>query len=94
MQPHAILINTSRGEVLDQSALYEALRSARIFAAGLDVTDPEPLPGDNPLRQLPNCIILPHIGSATYVARDRMARMAADNLIAAIAGAVMPHPVG
>jgi lactate dehydrogenase-like 2-hydroxyacid dehydrogenase len=94
MKPHAILINTSRGEVLDQSALYEALRSAKIFAAGLDVTDPEPLPSDSPLRQLPNCIILPHIGSATHVARDRMALMAADNLIAAIAGNTMPYPVG
>ncbi|MFN7730761.1 MAG: 2-hydroxyacid dehydrogenase [Pirellula sp.] len=94
MKPNAVLVNTSRGEVIDQSALYTALRSAQIFAAGLDVTDPEPLPSDSPLRQLPNCIILPHIGSATYVARDRMALMAADNLIAAIAGNTMPHPVG
>lgn len=94
MKPHAILINTSRGEVIDQSALFDALRNSTIFAAGLDVTDPEPLPSDSPLRQLPNCIILPHIGSATHVARDRMALMAADNLIAAIAGNAMPHPVG
>lgn len=91
MKPSAILINTARGEVLDQDALFEALKSRRLFAAGLDVTDPEPLPSDSPLRTLDSCVILPHIGSATFQARSRMSIMAAENLIAAIGGMPMPY---
>lgn len=91
MKPNAILINTARGEVIDQGALVEALQSRQLFAAGLDVTDPEPLPSDSPLRQLDSCIILPHIGSATFQARSRMSMMAAENLIAAVGGMPMPY---
>jgi lactate dehydrogenase-like 2-hydroxyacid dehydrogenase len=91
MKPSAILINTARGEVIDQAALFEALKSRRLFAAGLDVTDPEPLPTDSPLRELDSCIILPHLGSATFQARSRMSIMAAENLIAAIGGVPMPY---
>ncbi len=93
MKPNAILVNTARGGVIDQVALYKALKSKSIFAAGLDVTDPEPLPDDSPLRELENCTILPHIGSATFEARDRMSVMAAQNLIAASAGRPIPFPV-
>src|SRR6516162_9758270 len=65
MKPSAVLINTARGPLIDQKALAEALRSGTIFAAGLDVTEPEPLPPDHELYKLPNCIIVPHIASAT-----------------------------
>jgi lactate dehydrogenase-like 2-hydroxyacid dehydrogenase len=93
MKRTAVLINTARGGIVDQVALLEALRDGTIFAAGLDVTDPEPLPGDSPLRTLPNCTILPHIGSATFTTRQAMANMAVDNLIAVLAGKPMPHAV-
>ncbi len=93
MKPNAVIVNTARGGVVDQDALYSALKSKVIFAAGLDVTDPEPLPADSPLRELDNCTILPHIGSATFEARDRMAVMAAQNLIAASTGKSIPFPV-
>jgi phosphoglycerate dehydrogenase-like enzyme len=94
MKPSAILINTARGGHVDQEALYDALVQKKLWGAGLDVTDPEPLPSDSPLRSLENCLILPHIGSATYAARESMARMAAENLIAAISGESMPYGVG
>jgi len=93
MKPGAILINTSRGPVVDQVALADALRSNRLFAAGLDVTDPEPLRADHPLVALPNCLIVPHIASASERTRDRMAEKAADNLIAGIRGEPLPDPV-
>jgi glyoxylate reductase len=93
MKPTAVLVNTARGGVIDQQALYEALHSRAIFAAGLDVTDPEPLPAESPLRRLSNCIILPHIGSATTDARNKMATMAAENLVAGLNGQAMRHPV-
>jgi glyoxylate reductase len=93
MKPTAILINTARGEVLDQVALHEALSNNRIFAAGLDVCEPEPLPADSPLRELSNCLIVPHIGSATITARNAMAERAARNLIAGIHGQSLPYPV-
>ncbi len=83
MKPTAVLINTSRGGVLDQDALVQALQTRRIFAAGLDVTDPEPLPANHPLLKLDNCIVLPHIASATRDTRDAMAEIAVDNLLAA-----------
>jgi glyoxylate reductase len=77
--------------LVDPDALYEALRSNRIFAAGLDVTEPEPLPADHPLLNLANCIIVPHLGSASRRTRDRMARMAAENLIAGLNGERLPY---
>ena len=92
MRPGAILVNTARGGVVDQVALAAALRDGVIGAAALDVTDPEPLPPDDPLLAAPNLFVLPHIGSATHTARERMAGLAADNLLAALAGAPMPHP--
>ncbi len=86
MKSNAVLVNTSRGPVVDPDALYEALKSNRIFAAGLDVTEPEPLPPDHPLLGLPNCMIVPHLGSASKHTRDQMAYMAAQNLIAGLKG--------
>jgi glyoxylate reductase len=88
-----VLVNTARGGVLDQSALYDALKNKRIFAAALDVTDPEPLPLDSPLLTLENCIIAPHIGSASEKTRDDMAVLAANNLIAGLKGERLPHCV-
>jgi len=92
MKPGAILVNTARGGVVDQVALAQALREGRLGAAALDVTDPEPLPPDDPLLDAPNVLVLPHVGSATHATRARMADMAVDNLLAALAGEPMPHP--
>ncbi len=92
MKPTAILVNTARGGIVDQVALAAALRDGGIAAAALDVTDPEPPPTGDPLLSAPNLIVLPHIGSATVAARERMADMAVDNLLAALAGDPMPHP--
>jgi glyoxylate reductase len=91
MKPTAYLINTARGGVVDQTALCEALHAGEIAGAGLDVTDPEPLPPDDPLLSAPNLLVVPHIGSATVRTRSRMADMAVDNLLAALAGREMPH---
>ena len=93
LKPDAVLVNTARGGVLDQSALYETLKDQRIFAAALDVTDPEPLPLDSPLLELDNCIIVPHIASASVQSRDMMAFLAAENLIAGLNGERLPHCV-
>jgi len=93
MKPNAILVNTSRGGVLDQSALYDALKSKQIFAAALDVTDPEPLPSTHPLLELENCLIVPHLGSASKHTRDMMAFLAAQNLIAGLKGERLPNCV-
>lgn len=93
MKPNAILVNTARGEVIDQHALSQALEEGKLFAAGLDVTTPEPIDENDPLRLRDNCLILPHIGSATDQARNQMASMAAENLLAAIAGKPMPFGV-
>ncbi len=93
MKPTAILINTSRGQVVSQDALIEALQQGWIAGAALDVTDPEPLPVDNPLYSLPNCLVVPHIGSATHGTRRRMAEMACDNLLAGLAGQRLPYLV-
>jgi lactate dehydrogenase-like 2-hydroxyacid dehydrogenase len=91
MKPNAVLVNTARGGVLDQDALYDALKNNRIFAAALDVTDPEPLPLDSPLLTLENCLIVPHIGSASHKTRDDMAVLAAENLVAGLKGEQLPH---
>jgi lactate dehydrogenase-like 2-hydroxyacid dehydrogenase len=91
MKPTAVLVNTSRGPVVDQEALYDALKSHRIFAAALDVTVPEPLPPESPLLTLENCIVVPHIASASWQARQKMSRMAAENLIAGLKGERMPN---
>jgi glyoxylate reductase len=86
MKPTAVFINTARGPLVDQKALYDALKSGTIFAAGLDVTDPEPPVPADPLLQLPNAVIMPHIASATVSTRDGMAEICADNLIAGLTG--------
>jgi lactate dehydrogenase-like 2-hydroxyacid dehydrogenase len=93
MKPSAVLINTSRGPVVDQAALHNALRRGDIGAAGLDVTDPEPMRADHPLLALSNVVILPHIGSASIATRTRMASMAADNLLAGLRGERLPNCV-
>ena len=93
MKPTAILINTARGPVVDQAALYTALRDGVIGGAALDVTDPEPMPGDDPLLTLDNCLVVPHIASASRATRGRMAAMAAANLIAGVRGERLPNPV-
>ena len=93
MKPTAVLINTSRGPVVDSFALYEALKVNRIFGAGLDVTEPEPLPSDSPLLTLDNLVITPHIASASITARDNMSWMATQNLIAGLKGERLPNCV-
>jgi glyoxylate reductase len=93
MKRSAILINSSRGPIVDQAALAAALRSGEIAAAGLDVTDPEPIPLNDALLSLPNCVILPHIGSASVRTRNLMAETAAKNLLAALEGRRPPNPV-
>lgn len=93
MKPAAVLVNTARGGVLDQTALYNALKSNQIFAAALDVTDPEPLPMDSPLLELKNCIIVPHLGSASHKTRNMMSKLAVENLIAGIKGEKLPNCV-
>jgi glyoxylate reductase len=93
MKPTAVLVNTSRGPVIDSEALEHALRTGEIFAAGLDVTEPEPLPADHPLVALPNCVVLPHVASASGVTRGKMAAMAATNLLAGLRGERLPTPI-
>ena len=93
MKQTAYLINTARGGVVDQIALREALDSGEIAGAGLDVTDPEPLPEDDPLLTRAEPLVVPHVGSATVRTRSPMADMAVDNLLAALAGEEMPHRV-
>ncbi|MGB0098597.1 MAG: D-glycerate dehydrogenase [Solirubrobacteraceae bacterium] len=91
MRPRAILINTARGPIVDQHALRQALLDGAIGGAALDVTDPEPLPADDPLLSAPKLIVAPHIGSATRAARERMTELAVDNLLAGLDGRRMPH---
>jgi glyoxylate reductase len=93
MKSSAILINTSRGGVVDQAALTDALAAGRIGGAALDVTDPEPMAPDDPLLGLSNCLIVPHIGSASLKARTLMARKAVENLLAGLQGRALPHCV-
>jgi glyoxylate reductase len=93
MKPTAILVNTARGSVIDPAALYAALKEGAIGGAALDVTDPEPIQMDDPLLELDNCLIVPHIASATRATRGRMAEMAAANLLAGIRGEALPTAV-
>jgi phosphoglycerate dehydrogenase-like enzyme len=93
MKPTAVLINTSRGPVVDTEALYDALNEGQITYAALDVTDPEPLPGDHKLLTLDNCLVVPHIASASRATRTRMAVMAAENLLAGLRGERLPNCV-
>ncbi len=86
MKPTAVLVNTARGPIVDQKALAEALKSGTIFAAGLDVTDPEPPDMSDPLLKLANVVIAPHIASATVGTRNAMAEICANNLIAGLTG--------
>jgi glyoxylate reductase len=93
MKPTAILVNAARGPVVDTAALIDALTERRIAGAALDVTDPEPLPGDHPLLRCPNLTITPHIGSATIATRSRMAVRAVENLLAGLRGERPRHCV-
>jgi glyoxylate reductase len=90
MKKTAVLINTARGPLVDQKALATALRDGTIFAAGLDVTDPEPPLIDDPLLPLPNVVIAPHIASATVQTRNQMAEICARNLLAGVTGQKLP----
>ncbi|WP_341841496.1 D-glycerate dehydrogenase [Chitinophaga caseinilytica] len=94
MKPTAIFVNAARGSMHQENDLLDALRTHRIWGAGLDVTNPEPMDRNNLLLQMPNVAVLPHIGSATEEARGGMARMAAENIIAGLKGAPLPHPIG
>jgi glyoxylate reductase len=93
MKPTAILVNTSRGPIVNQRALYEALKAHQIFAAAIDVTEIEPISPEDPLLTLDNVIIAPHIASASFTTRTNMATMAAANLIAGLRGQVPPNCV-
>ena len=92
MRDDAILVNAARGGVVDTDALYQALTEGWIRAAGLDVTDPEPLPRDHPLLGIDNLVIMPHLGSAADQSRQRMADMAVANLHAGLEGRALPTP--
>lgn len=93
MKRTAVFVNTSRGGLVDQEALHRALTSGTIVGAALDVTDPEPLPASHPLLSLPNCLIVPHVGSATVATRDAMATLSAQNVLAGLRGELLPHCV-
>ncbi|XP_023944978.1 glyoxylate reductase/hydroxypyruvate reductase [Bicyclus anynana] len=93
MKKNAIVINVGRGDVVDQDALYDALKNNQIYAAGLDVVTPEPLPKDHKLLSLPNVFVLPHIGSATLRTRSDMAVLAAENVVNALTGKPLLTPV-
>jgi glyoxylate reductase len=94
MKPTAILINLARGPIVDTAALTAALQQRRIYAAALDVTDPEPLPRDHPLLSLDNVVIAPHLGSATEQTRQTMAEMSVENLLLGLAGKPLRFEVG
>jgi lactate dehydrogenase-like 2-hydroxyacid dehydrogenase len=93
MKRTAFLVNTSRGPIVVTGALVRALQEGWIAGAGIDVTDPEPLPTGHPLYDLPNCLVVPHIGSATHGTRRRMAEMACENLLAGLEGRTLPNCV-
>ncbi|AQA17561.1 D-glycerate dehydrogenase [Halioglobus japonicus] len=91
MKPGSVLVNSARGGIVDEDALAQALLSGHLYAAGIDVFEREPVPTDNPLLTLPNVVVAPHIGSATVNTRARMADLAVENALAALAGERMPH---
>ena len=91
MKATSILVNAARGPVVDPKALYQALKNKGIAGAALDVTDPEPIPADDPLLSLDNLVLTPHLGSATVTTRGRMAVLAAQNLIAGLKGEPLPQ---
>ena len=93
MKNTAIFINTARGAVHDEAALLEALQNKAIWGAGLDVTDPEPMDKNNILLDMPNVVVLPHIGSATEQTRNNMAVLAAQNIIAGLTNQPLPKRV-
>ena len=93
MKPSACLINVARGGVVDEAALIEAIKTGKIAGAGLDVTDPEPMSSDDPLLQLPNCVVVPHVASATVGTRMEMAMMCVDNVLAGVRGEFPPYCV-
>ncbi|MGH2354284.1 MAG: 2-hydroxyacid dehydrogenase [Chloroflexota bacterium] len=93
MKPTAILVNTARGAVVDQAALAQALKNGRIAGAGIDVYEHEPIPSDDPLLSCENAVLVPHLGSATHATRARMARVAAENIVAGLQGTRPPHLV-
>jgi len=90
MKKTSVLINTSRGGVINQEDLVEALTNGKIFAAGLDVMTPEPLPTNHPLTKLSNCLLIPHLGSATIQTRHKMMEMTVENLLAGLQDRPMP----
>jgi glyoxylate reductase len=93
MKPSAILVNTARGPIVDREALAQALHTGQIAGAALDVTMPEPLAPDDPLWQAPNLLVVPHIGSATWSARERMTEIAVQNILAGLEGKPLPYQV-
>ena len=95
MKPESYLVNVARGPVVDSDALVAALTAGNIAGAALDVTDPEPLPPDHPLLALDNCLVVPHIASASVRTRLAMSSLAVDNLVAGLSGGQMPseYPV-
>jgi glyoxylate reductase len=93
MKPTAVLINTARGPVVDHDALFKSLAAGQIAYAALDVTEPEPLPADHPLHSLGNCLIVPHLGSASVATRSKMGIMAAENILAGLRAEPLPHCV-
>ncbi|KAL3274627.1 hypothetical protein HHI36_016008 [Cryptolaemus montrouzieri] len=93
MKKTSIFVNVSRGALVNQPDLVRALKEKQIFAAGLDVMTPEPLPPDHELLRLSNCVIIPHLGSATWKTRNAMAERAAKNILNALKGEPMISPV-
>lgn len=92
MKTTSVLVNVARGDIVDQEALYDALKQGEIFAAGLDVMSPEPFPANHPLLTLSNCIISPHLGANTEKTRNDMATICAINVLAGLAGEPMHSP--
>jgi glyoxylate reductase len=93
MKGTAVLVNTARGRLVDPQALRHALAEGWIAAAAVDVTDPEPMPADDPLLALENLVVTPHIASASVATRSRMAMLAAENLVQGLAGHMPTHTV-
>lgn len=93
MKPSALFINTARGSIHNEHDLLKCLQNNTIWGAGLDVTNPEPMLSDNPLLNMPNVAVLPHIGTATVETRNAMAGIVAENIIAGLKGKRIPYPV-